>query len=63
MFLPAFDDWRSGGNELAASPATAAIGTLDWVFAEYRADAGTRSSIQNLSGIMRPDLSSLAATS
>jgi hypothetical protein len=36
--LPAFDEWRTGGNELAASPATATIGTLDWVFAEYRAD-------------------------
>jgi hypothetical protein len=35
--LPAFDAWRAGG-EPENAPAVASIGTLDWVFAEYRAD-------------------------
>jgi hypothetical protein len=38
VFLPAFDAWRIGGNAPASSPAIAASGTLDWMFAEYRAD-------------------------
>ena len=36
VLLPAFDDWRSGGA--TATSMMAAPGTLDWVFAEYRAD-------------------------
>src|SRR5712675_666409 len=38
ILLPAFDAWRSGDAKALTAPATAAIGTLDWVFAEYRAD-------------------------
>jgi hypothetical protein len=38
VFLPAFDAWRTGGNAPASSLAIAAFGTLDWMFAEYRAD-------------------------
>jgi hypothetical protein len=38
MLLPAFDDWRTGGAASSSSPAIAAFGTLDWMFAEYRAD-------------------------
>jgi hypothetical protein len=38
VLLPAFDSWRSGGASDAAASAVAAYGTLDWVFAEYRAD-------------------------
>jgi hypothetical protein len=39
VLLPAFDSWRTGGksDELAA-PARAVFGTLDWIFAEFRAD-------------------------
>jgi hypothetical protein len=37
VLLPAFDSWRSGGKSDIA-PAPAAFGTLDWIFAEYRAD-------------------------
>ena len=37
VLLPAFDSWRKGGRSDAA-PAGAAFGTLDWIFAEYRAD-------------------------
>jgi hypothetical protein len=37
VLLPAFDAWRMGGAK-DAPPAGAAPGTLDWVFAEYRAD-------------------------
>jgi hypothetical protein len=37
VLLPMFDDWLSGGKA-QASTSTTAIGTLDWVFAEYRAD-------------------------
>nr|WP_246718487.1 hypothetical protein [Bradyrhizobium elkanii] len=38
--LPAFDAWRTGDTSTATTttPAIAAAGTLDWVFAEYRAD-------------------------
>jgi hypothetical protein len=37
VLLPAFDSWRSGGiTENVTVGAT--YGTLDWVFAEYRAD-------------------------
>jgi hypothetical protein len=37
ILLPAFDSWLTGGETDA--PATIAkIGTLDWLFAEYRAD-------------------------
>jgi len=40
ILLPAFDAWRSGDAKIASgtAPAIAAAGTLDWVFAEYRAD-------------------------
>jgi hypothetical protein len=38
ILLSAFHAWRSADIKTAAAPATAAIGTLDWVFAEYRAD-------------------------
>ena len=37
ILLPAFDAWRSGGMDVPAS-IVARTGTLDWVFAEYRAD-------------------------
>jgi hypothetical protein len=37
VLLPAFDSWRTGGVS-ESSPAAASIGTLDWLFAEYRAD-------------------------
>jgi hypothetical protein len=49
VLLPAFDAWRSGDTKTATTSAVATAGTLDWVFAEYRADrrytkldAGTR---------------------
>jgi hypothetical protein len=38
VLLPAFDSWRSGGASEESASAVAAPGTLDWVFAEYRAD-------------------------
>ena len=38
VLLPAFDSWRSGGASDKAVSTVAAPGTLDWVFAEYRAD-------------------------
>ncbi|BBB99151.1 hypothetical protein ABIF38_005720 [Bradyrhizobium japonicum] len=40
ILLPAFDAWRTGDTSTATTttPAIAAAGTLDWVFAEYRAD-------------------------
>jgi hypothetical protein len=38
ILLPAFDAWRSGGAKTATTPAVAMVGTLDWLFAEYRAD-------------------------
>jgi hypothetical protein len=37
ILLPAFDAWRTG-DKSDTTPATAAFGTLDWIFAEYRAD-------------------------
>jgi hypothetical protein len=37
VLLPAFDSWLSGGAS-DKLPTIAAVGTLDWVFAEYRAD-------------------------
>jgi hypothetical protein len=39
VLLPAFDSWRSGGkSDAQAISAAPTVGTLDWVFAEYRAD-------------------------
>jgi hypothetical protein len=39
ILLPAFDSWRTGGSSDAKSTSVVATtGTLDWVFAEYRAD-------------------------
>jgi hypothetical protein len=38
ILLPAFDSWRSGGSSDELRPKVATVGTLDWVFAEYRAD-------------------------
>lgn len=38
ILLPAFDAWRTGDTKTATTPAIAAAGTLDWMFAEYRAD-------------------------
>lgn len=37
VLLPAFDSWRTDGKS-DAQQTLAALGTLDWVFAEYRAD-------------------------
>jgi len=37
ILLPAFDAWRTGGI-VPTEQAIAAVGTLDWVFSEYRAD-------------------------
>jgi hypothetical protein len=36
--LPAFDSWCSGGSTDAQAINVAKVGTLDWLFAEYRAD-------------------------
>ena len=36
VLLPAFDSWLSGGT--SDQPKVPAVGTLDWIFAEYRAD-------------------------
>src|SRR5215831_9844839 len=38
VLLPAFDSWRSGGGRAVQSADVATPDTLDWVFAEYRAD-------------------------
>jgi hypothetical protein len=39
VLLPAFDDWRIGGDVPSPpAPATAVLGALDWMFGEYRAD-------------------------
>jgi hypothetical protein len=38
VLLPAFDSWRGGGESSKETQSVAALGTLDWVFAEYRAD-------------------------
>jgi hypothetical protein len=38
ILLPAFDAWRSGDTKTETTPAVAMVGTLDWLFAEYRAD-------------------------
>jgi hypothetical protein len=38
VLLPAFDSWRSGGASDKVPPSTS-VGTLDWIFAEYRGDA------------------------
>ena len=39
VLLPAFNSWRTGGASDATSiPSVANSGSLDWVFAEYRAD-------------------------
>ncbi len=38
VLLPAFDSWRSGVAADKSTSTVAAPGTVDWVFAEYRAD-------------------------
>jgi hypothetical protein len=39
VLLPALDSWRSGGQtDTPPTAGGARAGTLDWVFAEYRAD-------------------------
>jgi hypothetical protein len=38
VLLPAFDSWRTGGTTDTATAGAAAFGTLDWLFAEFRAD-------------------------
>jgi hypothetical protein len=39
ILLPPLDEWRGAGKaSVPDTPAIAAPGTLDWVFAEYRAD-------------------------
>lgn len=56
ILLPAFDAWLTGDKKTAAKqmPVVAAAGTLDWVFAVYRADrrykkldAGTKRNHEN----------------
>jgi hypothetical protein len=48
MLLPAFDSWREGGASEKAVSAVASPGTLDWVFAEFRADRRKRERIGGL---------------
>ncbi len=38
VLLPAFDSWRTGGLSDATAQEFPKAGSLDWVFAEYRAD-------------------------
>jgi hypothetical protein len=38
VLLPAFDSWRGRGKSSEDTPTVALAGTLDWIFAEYRAD-------------------------
>jgi hypothetical protein len=39
VLLPAFDSWLTGGaSDSETRPIVATVGTLDWVFGEYRAD-------------------------
>src|SRR5262245_35682082 len=40
ILLPAFDSWRSGGatDDTVTISTAPKVGTLDWMFAEYRAD-------------------------
>jgi len=38
VLLPALDSWRSGGGTDTPVAGVAKPGTLDWIFAEYRAD-------------------------
>ena len=38
ILLPAFDAWLKGDTAAPTSQAVAVAGTLDWLFAEYRAD-------------------------
>ena len=38
VLLPAFDSWRSGAVSDKSASTVTAPNTLDWVFAEYRAD-------------------------
>lgn len=38
ILLPAFDAWRSRDEPVDTALTVAAIGSLDWVFAEFRAD-------------------------
>jgi hypothetical protein len=38
ILLPAFDAWRGRGKSSEEMSTVAVTGTLDWVFAEYRAD-------------------------
>jgi hypothetical protein len=38
ILLPAFDAWRGRGKSSEVMSTVAVAGTLDWVFAEYRAD-------------------------
>jgi hypothetical protein len=38
VLLPAFDAWLKGDVAAPSSPTVAAIGTLDWLFGEYRSD-------------------------
>ncbi len=38
ILLPAIDAWRSGDSKTISAPVSATAGTLNWIFAEYRAD-------------------------
>jgi hypothetical protein len=38
VLLPALDAWRMGGTADASTAPVAAVGTLAWVFGEYRSD-------------------------
>lgn len=39
VLLPAFDSWLTGGaTDTKVQPVGAKVGSLDWVFAEYRSD-------------------------
>jgi hypothetical protein len=38
MLLPTFDAWRGSGKSIEEVSGIASVGTLDWVFTEYRAD-------------------------
>jgi len=63
VLLPAFDAWHTGGASEAPMLAVAAVGTLDWMFAEYRTDSATPSWTARPSATMRTASSWSAVTS
>ena len=48
ILLPAFDSWRTGGEDADPVSVGVVVGTLDWMFHEYRQNVKSQKTAKRL---------------